>query len=186
MELELRGHGITDQAPFTVYLGGGTPSCLSFTQLEQIVEATIAITHGNVNEMTIECNPDDLSAQYAADLRCIGFNRISMGIQTFNDPILTFLGRRHDCSRAIEAVINCKNAGFDNISIDLMYGLPGQTLEIQRHDLETATRLDIQHISSYCLSFEEGSPLWKLKQQDRVVPADDDLCRDIEFDRFSV
>lgn len=179
-ELELRGHEIADGAPYTVYFGGGTPSCLSLSQLERIVEATYIITHGNVSEMTVECNPDDLSAQYAAGLRSMGFNRISMGIQTFNDHILEFLGRRHDCARAIEAVRNCRNAGFDNISIDLMYGLPGQTLEMQRCDLETATRLDVQHISSYCLSFEEGSPLWKLKQLNRVVPSDDDdLCRDM-------
>jgi oxygen-independent coproporphyrinogen-3 oxidase len=99
-----------------------------------------------------------------------------MGVQTFHDDLLRFLGRRHTARQAIDAVQSCYEAGIHNISIDLMYGLPGQTPDVQRHDLETATSLNVQHISSYCLSYEEGSPLDRMRKENCIVPADDDIC----------
>lgn len=161
----------------TVYFGGGTPSRLAPEQISRVID-TIRVEYGldSLEELTVECNPDDITAEYITALRTSGVNRISMGVQTLNDDLLRFLGRRHTASQAISAVQICKDSGITNISIDLMYGLPGQTPQIQQQDLETATSLDVQHISSYCLSYEEGSPLEKMRNDGRIIPADDDTC----------
>ena len=180
-ELHMRGKDFTGSAKlFTVYFGGGTPSQLEMGQIRQILDAVLEMTgECPILEMTIECNPDDINADFATGLRDMGFNRISMGIQTFNDSLLRLLGRRHTSERAIQAVTDCRKAGFDNISIDLMYGLPGQTAAMQEHDLQTATGLAVTHISSYCLSYEEGSPLSLMKDRGQITPADDDSCADM-------
>lgn len=180
-ELQMRGTVFPDDTEsFTVYFGGGTPSQLDAEQIRQILDAVHNITGDKtIAEMTIECNPDDIRPDFAAGLREMGFNRISMGVQTFNDGLLRLLGRRHTSERAIQAVADCREAGFENISIDLMYGLPGQTAAIQEHDLQTATGLAVTHISSYCLSYEEGSPLSLMKERGQVKPADDDTCADM-------
>ncbi len=161
----------------TVYFGGGTPSRLAPEQISRVID-TIRVEYGldSLEELTVECNPDDITAEYITALRASGVNRISMGVQTFNDDLLHFLGRRHTAAQAISAVQICKDSGITNMSIDLMYGLPGQTPQIQQQDLETATSLDVQHISSYCLSYEEGSPLEKMRNDGRIIPADDDTC----------
>ena len=161
----------------TIYFGGGTPSRLSPEQIGQVI-GEIRQNYGldNLEELTVECNPDDITPDYVSALSTLGVNRISMGVQTFHDDLLHFLGRRHTARQAIDAVQSCQDAGIHNISIDLMYGLPGQTPDVQRHDLETATTLNVQHISSYCLSYEEGSPLDRMRKENRIVPADDDTC----------
>lgn len=161
----------------TIYFGGGTPSRLTPAQIGQVIEC-IRTEYGldNLEELTVECNPDDITPDYVSALSTLGVNRISMGVQTFHDDLLRFLGRRHTARQAIDAVQSCQDAGIHNISIDLMYGLPGQTPDAQHHDLETATSLNVRHISSYCLSYEEGSPLDHMRTQNRIVPADDDTC----------
>ena len=161
----------------TIYFGGGTPSRLSPEQIGKVIDEIHQIySLDNLEELTVECNPDDITTDYVSALRALGVNRISMGVQTFSDDLLRFLGRRHTARQAIDAVQSCHDVGIHNISIDLMYGLPGQTPDIQRHDLETATTLNVQHISSYCLSYEEGSPLDRMRIENRIVPADDDTC----------
>ena len=176
-ELHLRKDYLKGLPVTTVYFGGGTPSRLSPEQIGQVI-GCIRTEYGldNLDELTVECNPDDITPAFASALQKLGVNRISMGVQTFNDDLLRFLGRRHTARQAIDAVCTCRKSGIDNISIDLMYGLPGQTDDIQLQDLETATGLDVSHISSYCLSFEEGSPLEKMRNDGRVLPADDDTC----------
>ncbi|MCQ2068214.1 MAG: radical SAM family heme chaperone HemW [Bacteroidaceae bacterium] len=168
----------------TVYFGGGTPSRLTPDQIGQVI-GQIRRTYGldNFEELTIECNPDDITADYVTALRDMGANRISMGVQTFNDGLLRFLGRRHTAAQASDAVRICHDAGITNISIDLMYGLPGQTDEIRQQDLETATGLNVQHISSYCLSYDEGSPLERMRNEGCITPADDDTCAQM-YDRM--
>ena len=177
LELEQRQDYLEGAPVNTLYFGGGTPSRLTPQQIGQVIDSIrIVCGLGNLEELTVECNPDDITADYITALRASGVNRISMGVQTFNDDLLCFLGRRHTAKQAIDAVSVCHKAGIDNISIDLMYGLPGQTPQIQQQDLMTATDLPVQHISSYCLSYEEGSPLYKLRKQNRITPADDDTC----------
>lgn len=181
-ELAQRANTLNGHEEYTIYLGGGTPSQLSLEQIACILDSARSVcSGGRVVETTVECNPDDLTPSFASGLRDLGVDRISMGVQTFNDGLLSFLGRRHTADQATLAVRTCQDAGFRNISIDLMYGLPGQTLEIQKQDLETATSLNVQHISSYCLSFDEGSPLFRLRQQGKVEPASDEMCRSMYF-----
>ena len=170
LELEMRRDYLNGADIDTVYFGGGTPSQLSPEQMALILDRIPAIS---IRELTVECNPDDVTAEYIGSLHSLGTNRISMGVQTFNDGLLATLGRRHDARQAANAVSDCHKGGIDNISIDLMYGLPGQTPEMQKTDLECATSLDVTHISSYCLSYEEGTPIFRFRNQG----ASDELCR---------
>ena len=176
-ELELREDYLADAPVTTVYFGGGTPSRLTPQQLGQIISAIDSVIGlKNLQELTVECNPDDITPQFVTALRALGVNRISMGVQTFNEEMLHFLHRRHTATQALDAVCICRESGITNISIDLMYGLPGQTLEMFRTDLQTALSARVQHISSYCLSYEDNTPLQALRDQGRLTLADDDLC----------
>lgn len=125
-------------------------------------------------EITLEANPDDLSEEYVQMLRRLPFNRISIGIQTFHDPTLQLLQRRHTAQQAIDAVHRCQDAGFHNISIDLIYGLPNETDETWQADLQQAINLKVQHISAYHLIYEEGTPLWNLKAQHQVSEVEEE------------
>ena len=139
----------------TIYFGGGTPSQMPVSDIETILQKFIYIP--DFCEVTFELNPDDADIKYLKHLRSIGVNRISMGSQTFDDKILETIGRRHNSKQVFEAVEMAKKAGFNNISLDLIYGLPGQTEESLQKDLEIITTLGIQHISTYGLKIEEPS-----------------------------
>ena len=197
-ELELRKNYLADAPVKTIYFGGGTPSRLTPELLGCIISAIdSAFGLSNLQELTVECNPDDITLEYVTALRALGVNRISMGVQTFNEDLLRFLNRRHTVTQALDAVRVCRESGISNISIDLMYGLPGQTLEMFRTDIETALSANVQHISSYCLSYEDGSLLKRMLNEHKVVPATDELCssmfalmcqslRDAGFDHYEI
>ena len=146
----------------TIYFGGGTPSTLTMEQLQKIC-GTIYSTHSVLPtaEVTIECNPDDLTPDFLAQLKQLPFNRISMGVQSFNDTQLKRLGRRHNAQKAREAVHNAREAGYNNISIDLIFALPGSTITEWEHDLDSAIALHPDHLSAYNLTYEEGTPLYR-------------------------
>ena len=175
-ELAMRKDYLKGEDIETVYFGGGTPSQLEKEDFEQIFD-TIRTHYGlsHCQEITLEANPDDLTSEYLKMLSSLPFNRISMGIQTFDDPTLKLLKRRHNAHTAIEAVHRCREAGFQNISIDLIYGLPGENKERWENDLRQAISLNVEHISAYHLIYEEGTPLWKLREQHKVEEADEDL-----------
>jgi oxygen-independent coproporphyrinogen-3 oxidase len=161
-EIEHRKNYITN--PTTIYLGGGTPSTLPIALLERIFTSLDKnFNLSKLEEVTIECNPDDLNIDYVKGLKSLPINRLSMGIQTFNEEELKVLGRRHNAKNAIKAVENVHNSGIKNISIDLMYALPGQSLSTWEENLNTALSLPISHISAYHLSYEEDTPLYKLR-----------------------
>ncbi len=128
-------------------------------------------------EVTIEANPDDVTSEWLRGLAETPVNRISMGAQTFDDKLLQFLGRRHSSQQTIDAVKACKEAGLTNISLDLIYGLPGQSYEDWRHDVELALSLGIKHLSAYSLSYEEGTRLDAMLRQGLVKEADEELSR---------
>lgn len=175
-ELEQRQDYLQGETVETIYLGGGTPSQLEESDFKQIFDTLYRIYPiGESPEITLEANPDDLTQEYIDMLRSLPFNRLSMGIQTFNETMLERLHRRHTARQAIEAFENCRKAGFQNISIDLMYGLPGETLEIWENDLSQAVCMHPEHISAYHLIYEEGTTLWKLREEHRVKEADEDL-----------
>ena len=175
-ELDMRKDYLEGEDIETIYLGGGTPSQLTQKELEEIFSSLYNIYKVKEDaEITLEANPDDLTPEYFHMLRTLPINRISMGIQTFQEETLKLLHRRHTAQQAIEAVQHCREAGFQNISIDLMYGLPGETLETWKEDLQQAIALHPEHISAYHLIYEEGTALWKLREQNQVEEADEDL-----------
>lgn len=144
----------------TIYFGGGTPSTLTLEQLHKICNTIYDVQSVSPTaEVTIECNPDDLTPDFLARLKKLPFNRISMGVQSFNDTQLKRLGRRHNADKARQAVRNARDAGYDNISIDLIFALPGSTIAEWEHDLESAIALRPDHLSAYNLTYEEGTPL---------------------------
>lgn len=154
-EWQLRSHEMSTTAT-TVYFGGGTPSQLTPQQLRQLLTALPP----SAPEVTIEANPDDITSSFAAILSQLSINRVSMGAQTFDDQRLHFLHRRHTSGQVKEAVQYLRNAGIRNISIDLMYGFPGETLSDWERDIDVALTLDVEHISAYCLTVEKGTPLF--------------------------
>ena len=175
-ELEMRQDYVGGEEIETIYLGGGTPSQLTEEELKAIFSSIYHIYKVKTNaEITLEANPDDLKPEYVAMLRQLPVNRISMGIQTFQEETLKLLHRRHTATQAIEAFRRCREAGFQNISIDLMYGLPGETLETWKEDLRQAINLRPEHISAYHLIYEEDTALWRLREQHCVEEADEEL-----------
>lgn len=175
-ELEMRRDYVEGEEIETIYLGGGTPSQLTEEELKAIFASIYHIYKVKEDaEITLEANPDDLTPEYVAMLRQLPVNRISMGIQTFQEETLKLLHRRHTAIQAIEAFRRCREAGFRNISIDLMYGLPGETLETWMQDLRQAINLRPEHISAYHLIYEEDTALWKLREQHQVEEADENL-----------
>ena len=128
-------------------------------------------------EVTIEANPDDITPEWLESISNTLVNRISMGAQTFNDRLLTFLGRRHNAQQTVKAVQACKDAGITNISLDLIYGLPGETMDEWRQDVKTALSLGITHLSAYALSYEEGTRLEAMLRKGLIREADEELSR---------
>ena len=172
-ELELRKDYLHNQPIETIYLGGGTPSQLPLPHIAKILDTIYNIYNVRAREITVECNPDDVE-NCVKGLHSLGVNRLSMGVQTFHDERLKFLRRRHTAAQATEAVNLAKSAGFDNISIDLMFGFPRQTLEEWKQDVDKALSLDVQHISAYSLMYEEGTPLEQMLRQGDIAEIDDE------------
>jgi oxygen-independent coproporphyrinogen-3 oxidase len=174
-ELHLRKDYIKNEAIKTIYFGGGTPSILNLKEFSKIFEV-IYHTFEVIDdaEITFEANPDDLTSDYLNALSILPFNRISIGIQSFDDGDLKRINRRHSSKEAINAVKNAQKAGFSNISIDLIYGLPFQTKEAWQKQLDIAFGLEVQHISAYGLTYEEGTMLWKQRENGDVETVNDD------------
>lgn len=175
-ELEIRKDYIGNEPLETIYFGGGTPSQLQATDFERIFDAIQRLFDiSGCKEVTLEANPDDMTPEYVASLRTFPFNRISMGVQSFKAEDLRFLNRRHDREQALRAVELCKENDLSNISIDLIYGLPGQTLKEWESNLDRAIHLDIPHISAYHLIYEEGTALYKLKEAGKISPVEEEV-----------
>ena len=175
----------------SIYLGGGTPSLLSFNSLQKIFQTIDKVYHIGLEwnkedntcstatpiEITMECNPDDVTEEFAQNLRSLPINRISMGAQTFSDDRLHFLHRRHTADEVKNAVKRLRGIGIKNISVDLMFGFPNETLEEWNDDIERLLALDIEHISAYSLMYEKGTPLFRLLQEGKVKEIDEELYR---------
>ena len=169
----------------TIYFGGGTPSLLSVEELKRIYDAiTQRWDVSAVEEFTIECNPDDLSEKYLLQLRSLPINRLSIGVQSFCDDELRWLNRSHTAEEAFDAVKRAQKVGFENITIDLMFALPIQTIESLNYTLNRALDLGVQHISAYSLMFEPDSKITKLMELNRLEPLDEDIAADM-FDLLS-
>ena len=175
---EIKNRAASEKAD-TIYFGGGTPSILNLSQFEKIFDALKKnfVIEKN-SEITAEINPGTVTENFLCELKNLGFNRLSFGCQSFNDNILKILGRIHNSKTALETV---STAGkfFENISIDLMYGLPSQTLENLREDLKIISTLDIQHISIYGLEIEEGTKFFELNQQNKLNLPNDEIVSEM-------
>ena len=142
----------------TIYFGGGTPSLISLENIEKILSC---LNFDSKTQITLEVNPNTVSKENLIAYKNLGVNRLSVGIQTFDDNILKEIGRLHSSKSAIETIKNAKELGFENVSIDLMYGLPNQNLAHWEKTLDKALKLDIEHISLYGLKIEEGTYFYK-------------------------
>ena len=179
-EIEAWARALAHPVVNTVFLGGGTPSYLPDGDVGRILESiTQSYRVGDGAEITAECNPNDLTDAKCVELRAVGVNRISMGVQSMDNGLLAMLGRRHDSEEVIEALRSCRRAGFDNVNLDLIYGLPRQTLQQWQDTVERILEQSPEHISMYSLTLEEGTPLRHWVQQGRLPEPDPDLAADM-------
>lgn len=175
-ELTLRAEELpADEAITTIYLGGGTPSQLTTDQLDRLFSYIYKVYRSQPVEVTMECNPDDVTPAFADWIAQSPIDRISMGAQTFSDDRLRLLRRRHTAAEVRRATTLLRQAGIRNISIDLMFGFPGETLADWEQDIDEALRLGVEHISAYSLMYEEGTTLHRWLSEGRIQEIDDDL-----------
>ena len=161
----------------TVYIGGGTPSLLSPGQIEILLESLFNRFDIAKNaEITLEVNPGSVSAEVLNQYRAAGINRLNAGVQSFNDRMLKFLGRIHSSAQAVEVIRQARAAGYDNLGLDLIYGLPGQTADAWRQDLDAALGFSLEHISCYLLTYAAGTPMADQLNQNRFQPLAEETC----------
>ena len=186
-EWRMRAHEVKEPI-HTIYIGGGTPSMLDDSSLQMIIEAirrepplnstaisgTLQDDEAKLQEITMEANPGDITLERAQAWRRMGINRLSIGVQSLDDELLQLIGRRHTAEQARKAVAAAQAAGFDNISIDLMYALPSQTMEQWQKDVAEALQMGVQHISTYGLIYEEGTVLMTLLDHGVIEAVDED------------
>ncbi len=166
----------------TIYFGGGTPSLLKIDQIAQfLVKASELFDLSSLSEVTLEANPDDLNPSYLRGLRSIGVDRLSIGVQSFDDKVLQFMGRRHTAQQAIEAIASAREAGFENIAIDIIYGIDGFGGEVLRSTLEQVVRCDVEHVAAYHLTIEEGSRFGRMVRNGRFVQVSESVS-EAEFE----
>ena len=187
-EWRMRAHEVKEPIR-TIYIGGGTPSMLDDSSLQMSIEAirresplnSTAISgalqgdEAMLQEITMEANPGDITLERAQAWRKMGINRLSIGVQSLDDELLQLIGRRHTAEQARKAVAAAQAAGFDNISIDLMYALPSQTMEQWQKDVTEALQMGVQHISTYGLIYEEGTVLMTLLDHGVIEAVDEDI-----------
>ena len=175
MEASLRQDYLENETVSTIYFGGGTPSSFSITELGTILNEIKKLFRVEEScEVTIELNPDDINQAYIAGLKELNFNRISLGIQSWRDSDLKMLNRRHDSARAAQALKETFDAGFENVSIDLIYGIPGMSAQEWALNLDQAFSYDIKHLSAYHLTFEPGTVFGKMLEKGLIAEIDED------------
>jgi oxygen-independent coproporphyrinogen-3 oxidase len=184
------GKEITIQAPLlkgekieTIYFGGGTPSILNKEELQTILESTYGQFDVSKDaEITLEANPDDLSLSKLNDLKSIGINRLSIGVQSFREVDLKHMNRAHNADEAMLCIANAKNAGFENLSVDLIYGIPGLEMKDWESNLNTLVNFDVDHISAYALTVEENTAYdHYIKQGIQQAPKEEEALAQFQF-----
>tara|TARA_B100000809_G_scaffold38587_1_gene33731 strand:+ start:519 stop:1649 length:1131 start_codon:yes stop_codon:yes gene_type:complete len=176
LELELRQLYLKNKTIETIYFGGGTPSILSKSEIKSILDSISNIYKIKENaEITLECNPDDLTKNKLIALKEVGINRLSIGVQSFVDADLKFMNRSHNATQSESCIQMAQQVGFNNITIDLIYGLPNQSLADWKKNLNKMFALDIPHFSSYALTIEEKTVLKHLVEQKKIIPLKDEI-----------
>ncbi len=175
-EMELRRNYLADPTIHTLYFGGGTPSMLRPEAIGKLIHAAHDLFEvAGQAEVTLEANPDDLSIEHLRALKSLGINRLSIGIQSFHDRVLAFLNRAHDGKTAIAAVDNARKAGFENISIDLIYGIPDVDTTAWMADIQQAINLAPEHISAYSLTIEPQTVFGHRASKGKLAAISDDI-----------
>ena len=174
-EVTMRSPELKGQTVSTIYFGGGTPSVLSTAQLRLLIDKlSDSYELSATAEVTLEANPEDINIQVIDDLLSLGVTRLSMGIQSFDDTVLTSMNRSHNSDQALNAVRTAQHGGIDNISVDIIYGLPGKALAHLTEDVEQFLDLKVPHISAYALTIEKGTLYHhQVKKGSLVMPTDD-------------
>lgn len=168
-EIKLQSEYLSSEKIQTIYFGGGTPSILSSDHVEKILEEIYKYFQVEQNnEITLEANPDDLNEKYLKSIFTIGVNRLSVGIQSFNDSDLQLMRRKHTVNQAISSIVEAQKTGFKNISLDLIYGLPDLSLKKWEENIDQAIKLNIQHISAYHLTIEPNTLFQKLQKNQKL------------------
>ena len=176
-EVTERADYLKDKKLNTIYFGGGTPSLLSPEQLAHLLEITRA--HFDCSEVevaTLEANPDDLTTQYLNNLLKLGINRLSIGVQSFDNDCLKLMNRRHTAEEAVAAIKRAQEAGFENLTIDLIFGVPGFGGEKLAHTIDTALSLGVQHISAYLLTIEERTRFGRMVEKGELKEVSDEVA----------
>lgn len=164
----------------SLYIGGGTPSILDVKALEGLFESMRgSFRFSDDTQVTFEANPCDVTRDRLLALKDLGVNRLSVGIQSFDDPVLAALGRRHTGNHAVSAILACRSARIEQLSLDLIYGLPGQTLEVWQDTLRRALSYKPEHLSCYALSIEEGTPFFERQQRGALDLPSEDLVAEM-------
>ena len=172
-EMEQRKDELGTEHAKTLYFGGGTPSLLTPSQLSKILDTLHRCYDlSQLEEFTFEANPEQLTKEYLLEIKTLGVNRLSVGVQSFSDADLKLLNRRHTAQQAVQAVKTTQESGFDNISIDLIYGIPQS--DSWQSNLATVETLDVQHLSCYSLTLEQGTAYAKLVEKGKIHPCDED------------
>jgi oxygen-independent coproporphyrinogen-3 oxidase len=174
-EAEMRQDYLAGKTVKTIYIGGGTPSVLAVKELGDILDhlGRLFVIEPE-NEITVEANPDDVTGDYLTDLRAIGINRISLGVQSWRDEDLRMMNRRHTVMQASDALEKSMKAGFKNISIDLIYGIPGMGIDNWAGNLDKTLSFDIKHLSAYHLTIEPGTVFGKMKEKGLLEEVDEE------------
>lgn len=178
-EIQLRSRSLEGQVVETIYFGGGTPSILTYDELMSIFD-TIQ-RHFNISpqpEITLEANPDDLTIAHLRDLKRTPINRFSIGIQSFRDEDLKMMNRAHEATDGEYSVKAAQDAGFENLTIDLIYAIPGLSLDHWKRNVEKALHLDVPHLSAYCMTIEEKTAFGKWEKTGKLVQSPDSLAHD--------
>jgi oxygen-independent coproporphyrinogen-3 oxidase len=176
-EIKLRKNYLSeDSVVSTIYYGGGTPSVLNIKQIRKVIKALYSdFSIDKDAEISFEINPDDVDKSYLRDLRREGINRLSIGVQSWDDKYLNMLNRRHDARQSHEAIKTARETGFDNISVDLIYGIPGMTPEEWETALGTTFKMGIEHISAYHLTIENNTMFGKMKDLGEIEELDEEI-----------
>jgi oxygen-independent coproporphyrinogen-3 oxidase len=181
-EFEIRRDYLENEQIKTIYIGGGTPSLMHESEIEKILNTIYKYCNiSSCEEITIEANPEDWDENKFRAIKKMGFNRISLGVQSFQDDFLKFMNRNHEAKDAIRFIEGLDKIGFENINMDLIYGLPHQNHDLWKEDLKKTFLMPIQHISAYCLTIEPNTVFGKWKKRGRVQFSDDGF-EAIQFD----
>ncbi|MBC5994035.1 radical SAM family heme chaperone HemW [Pontibacter cellulosilyticus] len=175
-ELELRQDYLQGQEVRTIYFGGGTPSLLTQRELELLLQTIKRLFIVSEDaEITLEANPDDLKPEKLWELKAAGINRLSIGLQSFHEPHLRMMNRAHNATESLQCVRDAQAAGFDNITVDLIYGIPAPDHTIWLEDLKTLFSLNVQHVSCYALTIEPDTALGRWSKKGKFTPSEDDF-----------